>query len=400
VEQRFGQNLVGDRYYQIRTYWIEDDGEWHEQYEGKDWRRRSKFGRSYEDRDEFRITGGLPRDYFRYIQPGSLIALARERESQSGKEYSYYCLTIESGSSTYDEFIRTLVIPDPPWSGVVDIRSTFFRRESAVVVSDVGSVADLEQKVELLKTLRPIATVEELVKETIRRYENRIEMPLTKLFSITPKPGDIVRELMEKGFEILKRQQQEIYPIKIAELIWSATDNGSALTRESLALSIALKMGEIRSVFKSMQNSIFSLAGSCFEKYIEKWLGAFDLPFNSQEKVDGDRVPDFILPNSAYYMARESRSSDDAVLLSAKTTCRERWTQILSEGTYVDTRYLATLDAAVPRDKIVNMHSERVVMIVPESQKKALEHYRAANNVLEFHDFMSKVLLVKRSLWV
>src|SRR5712671_1457740 len=122
VEQRFGKNLLEDRYYRIHTFWIEDDGEWRERYEGDNWRRQSKFGRSYGiDRGEYRITAGLPVEYFRHIGPGSVIAIARERGSEEGGEYRYYCLTIESESPTYDEFIRTLVISDPPWSGIVEV---------------------------------------------------------------------------------------------------------------------------------------------------------------------------------------------------------------------------------------------------------------------------------------
>jgi hypothetical protein len=399
VEQWFGKNLVGNRYYRIRTFWIEDDGEWREKYEGNDWRRQSKFGRSYKDRGEFRITGGLPPEYFRYMRPGSLLAIARDRGHEQGGEYRYYCLTVETETATYDEFIRTLVIPDPPWSGIVEVQTFMSRPETALRTAASSGLAELQKQAALFNTIRPIASAGELAKEAMKRYEARLKMPLAKFFSVTPRPGDIVRELMEEGFEILKRQQQNIYPMKIANLIWSASQGKNQLTQEGLAIAIAGQIEGIRSVFKSMQNSIFSLAGSCFEKYIEVWLDAFDLPFEIQKRVDGDRIPDFVLPSRHYYMARDSRSPDDAILLSAKTTCRERWTQILSEGKLVDTKYLATLDAAVPKDKINSMLSERVVLVVPESEKSALEHYRSADNVLEFQQFMSTVLLPKKKLW-
>lgn len=69
IENRAGKGFVEDRYYLINMLWF-DGTEWVPHYQGNDWRKRPKFGRSYKDRDECRVTGGMGKEILGDLSPG------------------------------------------------------------------------------------------------------------------------------------------------------------------------------------------------------------------------------------------------------------------------------------------------------------------------------------------
>lgn len=394
-----GKDYVADRYYRIHTFWMDQSGAWTEQYEGIDWRRQSKFGRSYKDRPEMRITGGLPGSLFADLTPGSLFVAARRKGSRYGKEYHYFCTVIDAEDQEYSEFLERFVILPPPSAGVIDLRD--FRPEPFATPDEIAT--DLLMKPAQLQLIEAPAAppklpnVNELVDLTIREYESRIDQDLRKFLGSAAKPGNVFREIMELGFEILKREQKKVYPLRLFSVLGSELLK-KELTQQLLIDILSDKLEDVRKVFKSLNNSVFSIAGNTFERYIRMWLESCSIPFE-KGRVDGERSPDFILPAIAYYMNAKKRRRDDAMLLSAKTTCRERYTEILSEGSLVDTRYLATLDNAVPAKSIRKMAGFQIFMIVTERDKETLEQYRNAANVLDYRLFMNSILLPKKKFW-
>jgi hypothetical protein len=398
IENHEGKHFIPDRYYRIHTYWLDEDGKWSEVYTGGDWRRQSKFGRSYKDRIEMRITGGMPRHLFSDLNPGSLFVIARCRGSRYAKDYHYYCIVIDSDDPDYKKFLKRFVILDPPLSDIIDLRD--FQPEPFATAPEIASDLMNQPLLELLEHRESgykLPTVDELIRKTIREYESKVGQDLIAYLAETRYPGNTFREIMDLGFNILKEEQKKVYPQRLFNILGAALLN-KQLTRELLMGILSENLENVREVFKSLNASVYSRAGNAFERYIRMWLKAFSIPFE-KGKVDGERIPDFILPTIEYYMNIEQRGLDDAMLLSAKTTCRERYTEILSEGNHVHTRYLATLDNAVPAKSIKKMEGYRIVMIVTEKDKAALEQYRGSGNVLDYRIFMKSILIPKRRFW-
>jgi len=399
IEEGTGKYLVGDRrYFRIHTFWLGEDGEWYETYTGNDWKRQSKFGRSYKDRQEFRITGGLPRSHFDNLSPGSLLICARQSGAEFGRDYVFNCLTIDAQSEAYTEFIQAMLIPDPPWAGIMELSSFVNPLDDLQDVPTIATVSSLLGISEYRSAgIVKIWTARELSDEAVRRFEEEHGGNILELFRKSASHGDMLRLLMEGSFAIVKEQQQRSYPGRVAELIWSSLENRT-LSQQALVAAIAAKAEDIRGIFKSMQNSIFALAGNCFQNYLRLWLDAFGIPYEPQEPVDGARTPDFVLPGIEFYFSKD-REPDDAILLAAKTSCRERWQQILAEGRRVETHHLATLDSAIPGRTLKKMQADRVIVIVPEPHKKQLEHYRSATNVFDYSAFMKVVLIPRKQQW-
>jgi len=110
-----------------------------------------------------------------------------------------------------------------------------------------------------------------------------------------------------------------------------------------------------------------------------------DLPFDEQ-KPSGNQRPDFILP-SLSRLHLSTRSRDEALILSLKTTLRERWKQVVKEARNCDV-FLATVDDKVAADAIADMREDGIYLVVPESLKRSkYAEYEGRSNVITFKDF-------------
>jgi len=54
-------------------------------------------------------------------------------------------------------------------------------------------------------------------------------------------------------------------------------------------------------------------------------------------------------------------------IVAAKTTCKDRWRQVLQEGPRVHTKYLLTLQEGISPSQLMEMKRAGVVIVVPQS---------------------------------
>lgn len=111
-----------------------------------------------------------------------------------------------------------------------------------------------------------------------------------------------------------------------------------------------------------------------------------DMPFDEQKPSRNQR-PDFILP-SLSRLHLSTRLRDEALILSLKTTLRERWKQVVKEARNCDV-FLATVDDKVAADAIADMRDDGIYLVVPESLKRSkYAKYEGRSNVITFKDFL------------
>ncbi len=83
------------------------------------------------------------------------------------------------------------------------------------------------------------------------------------------------------------------------------------------------------------------------------------------------------------------------MIVSLKTTLRERWKQLSLEHVYGDV-FLATVDDRVTSDAIADMADNDICMMVPESLKESKETcYAGKANVITFRDFFDEQIARK-----
>lgn len=123
-------------------------------------------------------------------------------------------------------------------------------------------------------------------------------------------------------------------------------------------------------------------AGKAFEGIIRGLFKQCDYPFDENRVINGK--PDFIMPSEDHFRAHAA----DCIIFTAKRTIRERWRQIVTEGTQGAAFFLASLDENVTTEQIGEMRKKKIYLVVPASMK-ASTVYKHEPNVLSFEDFFA-----------
>ena len=116
----------------------------------------------------------------------------------------------------------------------------------------------------------------------------------------------------------------------------------------------------------SIQNRRKSRAGHALENHVRALFELKGIRFVRGMRTEGQRRPDFILPGAIEYRD-PSFSSDLLTMLAAKTTCRDRWRQVLSEASRIPKKHLLTLEAGISLDQLTEMHEEGIQLVVLKS---------------------------------
>lgn len=140
-------------------------------------------------------------------------------------------------------------------------------------------------------------------------------------------------------------------------------------------------LGDFDAFFLSVSQSRRTRAGSTFEDIIKELFKRLDYPFDEQAVINGK--PDFLMPSKAYY----EKNAPECIIFTAKRTLRERWRQIVTEGTRGRGFFLATIDEDISANGLEEMKANRIYLVVPSSLKTGNPHYNSAGNVISFEDF-------------
>jgi len=120
----------------------------------------------------------------------------------------------------------------------------------------------------------------------------------------------------------------------------------------------------------SVGNRRKSRSGRSLEIHLEKIFHHFGLTeFTAQCITEGNKRPDFIFPSAEAYHDPDFDALN-LKMLAVKTTCKDRWRQILNEADRVGKMYLLTLQEGVSINQFNEMLAERVILVVPEPLHK------------------------------
>ncbi len=111
-----------------------------------------------------------------------------------------------------------------------------------------------------------------------------------------------------------------------------------------------------------------SRAGKSLEHHLATIFSAAKLEFEEQVITEDNKKPDFIFPNGESYH-NLLFPAENLVFLGAKTTCKDRWRQVLNEANRIDTKYLFTMQQGISKNQLLEMKHEHVKLVVPESYK-------------------------------
>ncbi len=88
--------------------------------------------------------------------------------------------------------------------------------------------------------------------------------------------------------------------------------------------------------------------------------------FSHQPESESGKKPDFLFPSATDY--KNPRFSKDRLrMLAVKTSCKDRWRQILNEAKRIDQKHLLTLQEGVSENQFKEMVQAKVQLVVPSS---------------------------------
>lgn len=139
----------------------------------------------------------------------------------------------------------------------------------------------------------------------------------------------------------------------------------------------------------SILNRRKSRAGKSLEHHLASIFTAADLRFEEQVVTEGNKRPDFVFPDGESYHNFEF-PADKLTMLGAKTTCKDRWRQVLNEANRILEKHLFTLQRGVSRNQLQEMMDEHLTLVVPRENKNLfLPEFQ--NCIMCLSDFMNMV---------
>lgn len=123
--------------------------------------------------------------------------------------------------------------------------------------------------------------------------------------------------------------------------------------------------------FIALANQVLNRRKSRAGKSLEHHLAAiFDdnkIEYTAQAVTEGNKKPDFLFPSEEAYHDM-TFSIEKLCTLAAKTTCKDRWRQILNEADRLrdENKYLCTMQQGISAAQMDEMQAEKVVLVVPK----------------------------------
>ena len=280
----------------------------------------------YESKNELRITRfgrGFP--FLKPEQTGALFVFTKQTDA----DYSGYFLETDD---EIEEFLDTFGISPTETNSLIDIQRVS---------------AETQEKLS--------------IQEFINSLD--VDFPASDVMSVA------ARAIEEKTYDHI-----EYIRLNPDEKIISWTNMEYTLFR---ALEYA-RYGEIISKgfqsvdeFVRVANVVLNRRKSRAGKSLEHHLSAiFDgncIEYSSQAVTEGNKKPDFLFPSQEAYHDH-GFSVDYIVSLAAKTTCKDRWRQVLNEADRLrdKPKYLCTLQQGISGAQMDEMQAENVILVVPK----------------------------------
>lgn len=146
---------------------------------------------------------------------------------------------------------------------------------------------------------------------------------------------------------------------------------------------------ELVKIANTILNRRKSRAGKSLEHHLAEMFNTFDLRFTGQAKIEGNKKPDFLFPSIESYLDVGFKNKN-LTFLAAKTTCKDRWRQILNEADRIQTKHLFTLQQGVSKNQLKEMYDYNVCLVVPKQYKSSFpQEYR--DQILDLGQFVELV---------
>ena len=220
------------------------------------------------------------------------------------------------------------------------------------------SPGETNQLIDVEGLVKPDVEIAQFMQSFVERYDCFPETKqmafgardcFNRAYNISDKllqsnPDDILLSWVDTEYQLFKVMEEKLY----TDIKSKTFDSVDAFVQSA----------------NEVLNRRKSRAGKSLEHHLADIFTHNKLIFEQQASTENKKKPDFLFPNSECYHNLEF-PTDDLVVLGAKTTCKDRWRQVLTEADRVDVKYLFTLQQGISKNQLKEMHDSRLKLIVP-----------------------------------
>ena len=300
-------------------------------------------------RNEYRVTRfGKGFEFLREEYIGSLQIMTRNHE---GRYYAY----VLSNQDNIENFMSAFNLDITKGNQIIDKSVTIApdQRLKNDFIKYIDNHTDFPDTFEMASFVRNCVI-------TANGYTER---------QISEKADDIILQWTDAEYQLFRGLEEKIYrPIYSMPF-----DNCQSLVEFS----------------NSILNRRKSRAGKSLEHHLAEIFIASHLRFEEQVITENKKKPDFIFPDGNSYH-NFMFPSDKLTMLGAKTTCKDRWRQVLNEADRIPNKHLFTLQRGVTRNQLQEMKDEHLTLVIPKSNKSLfLPEFH--ENIMCLSDFIGMV---------
>lgn len=257
---------------------------------------------------------------------------------------------------------RCLVIITKPDTTITSQLSWLFnlKPEDKAITREISKSEENSIKLFSSQILENIGVSVEITEESfldkmLEKFSGKF--PATKIFS-----------------EYARKTLPDINPAKNYDIVlmaWLEREELLFRTLEEYLIKDRLKnefknVDEFISFSLSVQNRRKSRAGYSLENHLEALFKHNNIMYSRNPLTENRAKPDFIFPDIKCYNQPDFKSIY-LTMLGVKTTCKDRWRQILTEADRINTKHLLTLEPSISENQTSEMQAKDVKLVLPKA---------------------------------
>lgn len=139
----------------------------------------------------------------------------------------------------------------------------------------------------------------------------------------------------------------------------------------------------------SVQNARKSRAGTALERQLCFIFDTNEVRYSYNKITERPSKPDFIFPSIEQYHTPEFPASK-LFMLASKSTCKDRWRQVLAEAARISHKHLFTLEPRISVNQTTEMINNNLTLVLPTRIKQTYTSEQQ-KNILSLRDFIALV---------
>ncbi len=114
----------------------------------------------------------------------------------------------------------------------------------------------------------------------------------------------------------------------------------------------------------SIQNRRKARVGFALENHLERIFLDCEVQYSRGKETENNSKPDFVFPSIENY--RDAKFPDEKLfMLGSKSTCKDRWRQVLAEAARIKNKHLLTLEPGISVNQTSEMMANNLNLVIP-----------------------------------